>query len=72
MRSQRTKYQIAELSKVTGLRFLGVVLDPPTSDGEDQFIGLLFGKSAKDKASHRVVWCLADEEGNGPGWLQVG
>lgn len=65
-----TRYQIEKLHKLIGMKLLSYTAMPTGFPGEPLVIGLVFGKS-KTARERVVVWCLQDEEGNGPGWLEV-
>jgi len=67
-------YMQQHLGKLVGMTIIGIAVSDDDGEEDDGFgdgkmYGLILQKRGSDKET--VAWISRDEEGNGPGWLDL-
>ena len=69
MSSTKTDPYLAEYKKLVGKMCVDVICDGEGIEGQPVY-GLVFKSGVKDRKPS-VAWVYQDEEGNGPGFLNI-
>ena len=69
MSSTKTDPYLAEYKKLVGKMCVDVICDEEGIEGQPVY-GLVFKSGVKDRKPS-VAWVYQDEEGNGPGFLNI-